>query len=126
MKYRYRTISKVRDLLINDHKENTSMSLVEFIAVEAANLANYVNKTVVLSYANAYEEFSGNIKEERTLIGGKLEYFIREETVYKSVAEGMPLEDYKWTFCIGGKVVTVGRATDGEKYIYAKIRVMPS
>ena len=102
------------------------MSLIEFISVEAANLANYLNKTVVLSYANDYETFPGNVKEEKVTIGGKLEYFIREETVFKSAAEGMPLEDFKWTFCIGGKVVTVGRVNEGEKYLYAKIRVMPS
>lgn len=102
------------------------MSLIEFIAVEAANLANYLNKTVVLSYAHDYEQFPGNIKEQRTMVGGKLEYFIREETVFHTAAEGMPLEDYKWTFCIGGKVVTVGRISEGEKYLYAKIRVMPS
>lgn len=102
------------------------MNLTEFVAVEAANLANYLNKTVVLSYATDYEQFPGNIKEQKTTIGGKLEYFIREETVFKSAAEGMPLEDYKWTFCISGKEVVVGRVKEGEKYIYAKIRVMPS
>ena len=102
------------------------MSLVEFVAVEAANLANYLNKTVLLSYANEYEELPGNIKEHRTTIGGRLDYFIREETVFSSAAEGMPLEDYKWTFSIGGKVVTVGRTQEGEKYLFAKIRTMPS
>lgn len=102
------------------------MSQIEFIAVEAANLANYLNKTVVLSYAHDYEQFPGNIKEQRTMVGGKLEYFIREETVFQVAVEGMPLEDYKWTFCIGGKVVTVGRINENEKYLYAKIRVMPS
>lgn len=102
------------------------MSLVDPIAVEAANLAIYLNKTVVLSYANDYEKVPGNIKEEKVTIGGKLEYYIREETVYKSAAEGMPLGDFKWTFCIGGKVITVGRVNDNEKYLYAKIRALPS
>jgi hypothetical protein len=102
------------------------VNLTEFIAVEAANLANYLNRTIILSYANDYEKFPGKIKEEKIVIGGKLEYFIREETVYKSTPEGKPLEDFKWTFCIGGKVVTVGRVNANEKYLYAKIRVMPS
>jgi hypothetical protein len=102
------------------------MNLVEFVAVEAANLANYLNKTVVLSYVHDYEQFPGNVKEKKTMIGGKLECFIREETILKAAAEGMPLADYKWTFCIGGKEIVVGRVNEGEKYIYAKIRVMPS
>lgn len=102
------------------------MSLTEFIAVEAANLANYLNKTVVLSYAHDYEQFPGNVKEQKITLGGRLEYFIREETVFKAVVEGTPLEDYKWTFCIGGKEVVVGRVNEGEKYLYAKIRVLPS